>query len=89
MAIINYNTDVSQFWEWSGRGRPFVTNGPTSWASTTSSTASHTDSLLRSPLHLKRETFRHQPGMIRLRREPVSTSSGYEGISSFPRRGVW
>jgi hypothetical protein len=24
MAIINYNTDVSQFWEWSGRGfRPF------------------------------------------------------------------
>ena len=24
MAIINYNTDVSQYWEWSGRGfRPF------------------------------------------------------------------
>ena len=24
MAIVNYNTDVSQFWEWSGRGfRPF------------------------------------------------------------------
>ena len=24
MAIINYNTDISQFWEWSGRGfRPF------------------------------------------------------------------
>ena len=24
MVIINYNTDVSQYWEWSGRGfRPF------------------------------------------------------------------
>jgi hypothetical protein len=24
MAIVNYNTDISQFWEWSGRGfRPF------------------------------------------------------------------
>ena len=24
MAIVNYNTDVSQYWEWSGRGfRPF------------------------------------------------------------------
>ena len=24
MVMINYNTDVSQFWEWSGRGlRPF------------------------------------------------------------------
>src|SRR5258705_2525357 len=24
MMIVNYNTDISQFWEWSGRGlRPF------------------------------------------------------------------
>jgi hypothetical protein len=24
MMIVNYNTDISQYWEWSGRGfRPF------------------------------------------------------------------
>ena len=39
--IINYNTDISQFWEWSGQGsgRSTRPTRPTSSASTTSSTA--------------------------------------------------
>ena len=32
LMVVNYNTDISQYWEWSGRGfRPFdETNGRTS-----------------------------------------------------------
>ena len=24
MMVVNYNTDISQYWEWSGRGLPAV-----------------------------------------------------------------
>ena len=39
--IVNYNTDISQYWEWSGQGsgRSTTPTKPTSSASTTSSTA--------------------------------------------------
>ena len=41
LAIVNYNTDISQYWEWSGRGsgRSMKPTRPTSSGSTTSSTA--------------------------------------------------
>jgi len=43
--FINYNTDISQFWEWSGRGlRPIEqSTRPSNSASTPSSTASRTE----------------------------------------------
>ena len=34
LMVVNYNTDISQFWEWSGRacGRSTTPTKPTSWA---------------------------------------------------------
>ena len=43
MAIVNYNNDIAEYWEWSDQGGFFPVwtspTTPTSWASTTSSTA--------------------------------------------------